>query len=300
MRISTSQIHTLGVLGMLNQQVKLSQTQQQLSTGRRFLTPAEDPSGATRELDLRQTLEVNKQYQRNADQARARLDVEEGVLASATDLVQRVRELAVRGNNASLGADERAAIAVEVRQINEQLLSYANTHDANGDYLFGGYRTNDVPFTAAGGGAYTYNGDQGQRQLQIGPGRQVEVGDSGQDVFMNITAAAGGMRDIFQTLDNYATALEANAATPDILSDLDSAMDNFGTIRAKVGARLNAIDAQVDANDAFMLNVEKTLSEVTDLDYAEAVSRYNQQLVALEAAQQSYARLQNLSLFNYL
>ena len=156
-------------------------------------------------------------------------------------------------------AEHVSIIAVEVRQINEQLLSYANTHDANGDYLFGGYRTNDVPFTAA-----------------------------------------GGMRDIFQTLDNYATALEANAATPDILSDLDSAMGNFGTIRAKVGARLNAIDAQVDANDAFMLNVEKTLSEVTDLDYAEAVSRYNQQLAALEAAQQSYARLQNLSLFNYL
>lgn len=71
-------------------------------------------------------------------------------------------------------------------------------------------------------------------------------------------------------------------------------------MRATVGARLNAVDAQKDVNDGFKLQVQETLSKLQDLDYAEAVSRLNLQLTGLQAAQQSFLKIQGLSLFNFL
>ena len=64
--------------------------------------------------------------------------------------------------------------------------------------------------------------------------------------------------------------------------------------------RLNRIDSLRESNDAFTLQLQETLSEVRDLDVTEAISRLNLQLVALQAAQQSYVRIQGLSLFNFL
>jgi flagellar hook-associated protein 3 FlgL len=77
-------------------------------------------------------------------------------------------------------------------------------------------------------------------------------------------------------------------------------MDNVLTVRAKVGARLNALDTQKEISEELILQSEKTLSGIQDLDYAEAISSLNLQLVGLQASQQAFTRIQNLSLFNYL
>lgn len=86
----------------------------------------------------------------------------------------------------------------------------------------------------------------------------------------------------------------------DVLTDLDSGLESLLKARTRVGARLNALDDQASQNETYTLDSEATLSEVRDLDYAEAISRFNQQTTALQAAQQAYARTQNLSLFNFL
>ena len=74
----------------------------------------------------------------------------------------------------------------------------------------------------------------------------------------------------------------------------------MGSFRAKSGARQSVIDGHRLLNDDIILQGNKTRSELQDLDFAEAVSRMNLQLVGLEASQQSFSRIQGLSLFNYL
>ena len=86
----------------------------------------------------------------------------------------------------------------------------------------------------------------------------------------------------------------------DVLIDLDSTLDSFLQARTSVGARLRALEDQELQNEKFILDTRETLSETQDLDYAEAISRFNLQEVALQAAQQSFTRVQNLSLFNFL
>ena len=300
MRISTSWIFQQGVNTMLDHQTELANTQQQLATGQRILNPSDDPSASTRVLELNQMIETTKQYQRNADFAETRLNLEETVLTGVGDILQRVRELAVGALNDTMTAADRNAVAVEVRGNLDALLQLANSKDATGEYLFSGNKIGTPAFSDNGAGNYSYDGDQGIRSLQIGPTRQVSVGDTGASVFMEVDNGAGGVASMFEALYDFAVDLEANAPSGTTLTRLDSAIEEVLETRASIGARLNSIDSQRSTNDAFDLMMRENRSSLEDLDYAEAISRFERQILALQASQQSFVKIQGLSLFNYL
>jgi flagellar hook-associated protein 3 FlgL len=306
MRISTSQMQDRGISAILERQAEISRTQLQLATGRRVLTPSDDALASTQALALKQVIATYGQYQENSAVAEARLVREEGALTQSINVLQRVRELAIQVNNDSLDSVSRTNLAAEVRGILDDMVSIANMVDVNGEYLFAGFNVDTPPVIAsevpAGSGLfdYTYTGDLGQRSVQIGDIRQVAVGDSGQDVFMDVPVSGGGTQNIFETLEQFALDLESDAPNTAIIEDTLRAIDHLGDFRTRVAARQNAIDNHRNLNDNIVLQSNKTLSEVQDLDFAEAVSRMNLQLVSLQASQQSFSRIQNLSLFNFL
>lgn len=301
MRISTSMFQQLAIQGILDRHGELSHTQQQLSSGKRILTTADDPSGTTQLMRLQQNAGINKQYQRNIDYSQSRLAFEEGVLTSVTDTLQRVRVLAVQGLNATQGAENRKAIATEIYQRLDELMGLANIQDGSGEYLFAGYNGQTKPFVDAGGGVFNYQGDQGQRQIQISPLRQIPSSDNGYDLFVNLpNSVTGGTQDMFKTVYDLAASLDANAPVGSSLQNIDAALDKIVQVRAGIGARINAVDAQRQIGEQYQVQVEGAMSQIGDLDYAEAVGRLNQQLVGMQAAQQSFQKVQNLSLFNYL
>lgn len=191
LRISTSQLFQMGIKSVLDQQATVSKLQQQIASGKRIQSPADDPAGAVRILDVRQAIDTTTQYQRNINLARERLAVEDSTLDGFEDMLQRVRELAIQGNNDTQNPQTRGAIATEIRQRLEDLLALANTTGANGEYIFSGFSTETQPFAVDGAGNYVYQGDQGQRFLQVSATRQVADRDTGADVFMNIQTGNG-------------------------------------------------------------------------------------------------------------
>ena len=301
-RISTYLFHQRATASMLDNQSRLSRTQLQLATGKRILTPSDDPAGATKALDLQRYLETNKQFLSNMGFARSRLETQETALASVTDLLDRANELAIQGNNATASATDRAAIAAEVDQLLEQMLALANTRDSNGEYLFGGLRREDAAFTrnvdpVSGTVTFDYDGDDQQRQIQVSEVRRIADADTGQDIFMNVAGAASA----FDILAKLAADLRTpGASLSDSIGNIQLAMQQVLDVRARGGARLNALDDLGNINEDLAVTLESQLSEIKDLDYAEAVSRMNRQLLAYQASQQSYARLSQLSLFNFL
>jgi len=300
MRLSTTQIYQQAVSSMQSKQAELSKTQLQLSTGKNNLSPSDDPTAAVRILDLNNVIETNTQYQRNADFANTRLYMEEATLTQVGDILQRTRELSVQANNDTLTAIDRQGIAYEVRENIEALVQLANTTDATGEYLFAGFKTNTIPFTDDGSGNFTYQGDQGQRNIQIGAKRQVATGDSGNDVFMKVDDGAGSTASMFSALYDFATDLDANAPSDTTLTRIDSALDSVLNTRTAIGARLNTVENQINTNENFSVLLQENRSSLEDLDYAEAVSRFERQLLALQASQQTFVKVQGLSLFNYL
>lgn len=300
MRISTSWFFQQGVKAMLSQQTKLAKTEMQLATGNRLLVPSDDPSASAKVIELDKLIETTQQYQRNTDTADTRLRLEETVLSDVGDLLQRVRELAVRANNDTMSADERRAIATEVREHLDGLLQLANSKDAGDEYLFAGYQTATQPFSHDGFGNFTYAGDQGERLLQIGPSRYVADSNPGDEVFMRVDDGAGSVASMFSAVYDFAVDLEANSPSTNTLGRLDSALDEMLTVRASIGARMNAVETQRNSNDTFVLTMQENRSALADLDYTEAVARFEQQMLALQASQQTFVQIQGLNLFNYL
>lgn len=306
MRISTTQMQDRAVTSMLQQQSDVSVTQQQLATGKRILNPSDDVLGSSQILALNKVIDTHQQYAENADAATGRVNHEEIALTHSIDVLQRVRELAVQSESPILTATARANLAAETRALTKEVMSAANEKDSNGEYIFSGFNVSTTPFTAtevpAGSGVYTYayTGDLGQRNVQIGETRFVPVGDPGQSVFMDVPETGGGTQNIFKTLEQFALDLESGTSSPNITNDLSLAMEHLSTFRTQTGGRQNAIDSHRVLNEDIIYQGQKTLSSIEDLDFAEAVSRLNLQMATLQAAQQSFAKIQNLSLFNYL
>jgi flagellar hook-associated protein 3 FlgL len=309
MRISTSWAQQTAVNSMLDQQSRLNQTQMQLSTGKKILTPSDDPAAAARIIDLNQSIKQTEQYQSNINAARQRLTLEDGVLQNATELLQRVNELGVQGLNATNSSSDRIAIAVEMEELNQQLVGLANTRNANGEYLFSGFKSATQPFSkdTINVGAYVYSGDAHSRPIQIDSNRQIADGDPGINVFGMPTGplpatvpASGSITNIFEAIDKFATDLRANAPDSASLDDISKSLEKILTVQSSVGTRLNALDNQEGHNTDFVLNMKTVLSATEDLDYAEAISRFNLQTVSLQAAQQAFTQVKKLSLFNYL
>ena len=198
MRVSTTLLATSSLAAMLDQQSKLSNTQKQVSTGKRLLAPADDPYGSARTLDLNKTIDTNTQYQSNAGQATSRLSLEDGTLDSAGTALQRIRELMVTANNDSQTPESRRFISDEAKQLMDQLVSLSNVRDSNGEYLFSGYQGKTKPFGYDATGNVQYYGDNGQRFLQVGTSSKVAVGDSGVDSFVAVKNGNGD----FQSLDD--------------------------------------------------------------------------------------------------
>lgn len=398
MRISTPAMHYRALTAMQSQQATLSKTQNQIATGKRVQTPADDPVASVGIMELERALKESEQFGRNADMAVNRLSLEEQAIADVGSLLLRVRELAVQGNNATIDAANRRVIATELRGRLQDLVNIANKRDANNEFLFSGFASLTQPF-AQSGASTSYFGDQGARQLAVGPNQRVADGHSGFDVFMNVaegngvfvtsasaantgsgvisggsvvnlpawapddytvrfTSAAGdyeivdsgaavvttgvyaansaitfngvsinmsGMpamndtftvarsrtEDIFTTMNELIATLEGPAETQaqraqfnsrmaGALTQIDATQDHLSTVRAQIGSRLSGLEATQASREDQKVELQRMASELRDIDYAEALTRMNQQLVGLQAAQASYSRISQLSLFNYL
>ncbi len=307
MRISSSWAHQTAVNSMLNQQASLQQIQQQLSSGKKLLTPSDDPMAAARIIDLNQNIKQNEQYQSNINTARDRLSQQESILQSATDVLQKINELGIQGLNDTNSPSDRASIAGEMEELNKQLLSIANTKSPSGEYLFSGFKSTTQPFSKNTGntGTYSYAGDINSRSIQIDTNRQITDGDPGSQVFGIPTGsatlpAAGSINNVFEAIDKFAADLRANVPNSASLDDVSKSLDKVVSVRSSVGIRLNALDKQDEMHTDSVLEMQTVLSATEDLDYAEAISRFSQQTVSLQAAQQTFTQLKKLSLFNYL
>ncbi len=417
MRISTTQIFQSGVSAMQRAQTNLNHTSLQMATGRRILTPSDDPSGAAQSLTLQSAITSTKQYQRNVDLAQPRLEQEESQLDAVTNYVQRARELIVAAGNDTYNASNRVTMANEIRSLRDGILAIANSQDANGEYLFAGTKSFDQPFTTNAQGAVSYVGADGVdavREVAVSATRSIRIGDTGRSVFMDVPEKSGKILEavvgpanqgslaakksevtdqdafalhakdtfriqfsddgsgnvvykvvdgtgatikdesgnliedksftdgdainfagrsvtltgtandgdtvtsrpaptvsIFDTLDAIATALETPAtddatrakfaeATSAALLNIDSGLGQVNEVRTSVGLRLQTLDTQTSLNDQRVVDLKTSLSDVSDLDYAEAISRYKLQEVVLQAAQQTYAQTSKLSLFDFL
>jgi flagellar hook-associated protein 3 FlgL len=195
MRISTKSIYENATTQLNMLQSGMARTQTQLATNKRMLTAADDPIASARALEVTQSQSLNTQYATNRNNANSSLSLVESALSDSSDLLMDVQTLVVQAANGTLSKNERAMIATEIEVRMHDLIGVANTADGTGGYLFSGYRGTTIPFVQTDTGA-TYQGDQGQRKLQVGSSRAIAISDSGSAIFENNRTGNGSYQTV--------------------------------------------------------------------------------------------------------
>ncbi|MBS0288367.1 MAG: flagellar hook-associated protein FlgL [Proteobacteria bacterium] len=186
MRVSTLDFFQKVISNFTSQRNIINDTQAQISSGKRILTPADDPIGAMNSLNYHFENSKIDQFLKNVDVAQSTLEYEDSILDSVTKVYQRLKELAIEAGNASLSPSDRKAIAAEMNERLLELKALANTRSAGGDYLFSGFNVYQEPVAVNAQGKYYYRGDDGQRSVMIGESNLVNISDPGKDLFFNL------------------------------------------------------------------------------------------------------------------
>jgi flagellar hook-associated protein 3 FlgL len=190
MRISSLQIFDIATRNMSDLGGSITKTQEQISSGKRVLTPADDPVASTKILQLNEELANVKQYATNINSARNSLSLTETSLNGVTDLIHRIQELAVSaGNTATLSKNEYTAFASEVDSRLQELMNLVNTKNANGDYIFAGFKSRQQPFTGDALSGFRYNGDEGQQKIKVANNTFIPSTDSGKNAFTDVVSS---------------------------------------------------------------------------------------------------------------
>lgn len=305
MRVSTNTIYNEGIKRISTIQSQQIKLQEQIATGKKFNSPAEDPIAAARALEMEYSIKVNKSYDDTRVTAKNNLNLLEGNLNSVTSLIQKAQSTLVGAGNASLSDLERGFKAQELQNTFDAMLGLANAQDASGKYIYSGFKTDTKPFTETATGA-TYNGGTDDLLLQVDSQRYMSVNATGDSVFQ-----PSGGTDAFAALKNIITLLNTpitnsteqtafNTGLTTAIGDMKSALNSVLNERAKIGAQLDELDELDVAGDAMDLQYKTSLSEIQDLDYADALSQVSKYEVIMEAAQKTFASTTQLSLFNFM
>lgn len=396
---------------MLDQQALALRIQQQVSSGKRVLSPSDDPIAAAQISLMKQRVQANEGLEQNRQSAEFTLKSEESIISSAVGIMQKLRTLQIQAGNPAMTEDNRKSMATEAQVLLNQLNDLANSKDENGNYLFAGSKTTIQPFTLDSNGNYVYNGDETDRYQDVSNGIRLAVNDNGSDLFMRIpggngqfsighSGAANTGTAVLDTgsvtdpgsyvADNYTLSFAKNSAnqlvvmvtgansgnvlpasgladdapvyqegmsvnfngmgvkvtgapnegdsftlqpkenmsifatvqamidnlkqpftTPadkasvqtennQVLSQLDASMAKLINAQSDLGARLQQLDMAKVINKNAIDEGTIVISQLEDVDMTSAIANLNQQILFLQAAQGSFAKIQSISALDYM
>ena len=306
MKISTSLYFDQSVQQMSTVQGDLAATQEQLSTGKKIVKPSDSPDQASMVTRFNTELARQTNYQSTLTQVETRLKSEETAMTSAGDVLSTIKTLALQAANGTLAPADRQAIGLQLGSLRDQLLSLANTQDSNGNYLFSGTRVGQPAFGKDASGKTVYQGDQGRMQVPVGDNRRMNLNMVGSDAFTSVVRddGKGGKTAVgfFQSLDDLVNSVKNNDPTnvQRGIAEVDNLSQGANLATAQIGSDLHVVDMQNSVLDSLVLNLKTVKSNVEDVDYTTAVTKMNKDQLALEAAQSSFAKISQMSLFKFL
>ena len=307
MQISTNYLFDRASAQMSQLQNDLAKSQAQISTQKQVLNPSDAPDQAASITRLKSVIGRNENYSKALDTIQARLDTESTTLSSASDVLIRIKELAIQANNGTQGSTSRAAIATEMVGLRDQLLSLANSTDTTGNYIFSGSKVK-TPAFAENSGVVTYQGDQTHMKVAVGDQRTIAINRPGSTAFVRVVRTEGGVSSgtgFFQAIDDLITGVKATDGSGSVamqrgLTEMDALHQGVVLAQAQSGTDMKVVEQQRAVLDDTKLSLKTTLSNVEDLDMATAITQMQKQILSLEAAQSSFAKVSQLTLFNYI
>ena len=306
MKISTTLYFDRANQQLGDVQGELAKTQEQLSTGKQIVKPSDSPDKASLVTRLESELSRQASYQNTLKAVNTRLQTEETALTNASDVMTRIKELAIQAASDNLSPADRQSLALEISSLKEQVLSLANTQDTNGNYLFSGSRVGMPAFGKDAKGQVVYQGDESRMKVAVGDNRRMNLNMPGTDAFVKVIRDDGKGNKVgvgfFKAIDDLANAVKNSdhIYMQRGIAEMDTLQQGVSNATAQIGTDMNVVDMQNNVLDEVTLRLKITKSDAEDLDYTSAITKMNKDQLALEAAQSSFAKISQLSLFKYM
>lgn len=295
LRVTQNMMHSQVLGNITNNLRRMSNNQDVLSTARKINQPSDDPVGITYALRYRSELSMNEQYQKNVDMAKSYLDHTDTIMGQIGDLIQRAKELTLKGVNGTNPQSAMDAIAKEIGQIYEQAVTLGNDR-MNGKYIFNGQFTDKQPYTSAT--AMTDQSDSQHINAQFGAGITLPINVTGDEVFGKPTEAD----NLFAVLKGLENAFSSGnrAQAGNLMDKLDTRFTTFLDMRAEVGARANRVDLVDNRLGDLTQNLTALDSKVEDADIAKTMVDLKQEENIYQASLSVGAKIVQPSLLDYL
>jgi flagellar hook-associated protein 3 FlgL len=307
MRISSAYAFENSLANLQRRQSQLSETQQQLTSGKRVLRASDDPAAAAtaeRALAAKSHVDANL---RALAASRNAMELTESALGDAGEMLQQARELMVAAGNGSYADSDREALAARLQGLRTDLLAVANRKDGTGRYLFGGQGSDSPPLRDAPGGV-VYDGTSGQLNAAAGEATPLAVDGRAAWLQAPDPANPGSTVSIFDALDSAVAELRTPGRTDAQvaqtvaagIANVDVAAGNLSSWRARAGEALNRADGIESRLGQAKVDAERERSGAEDLDMLEAISDFQNRQSGYDAALKTYSMVQRMSLFDYL
>lgn len=186
MRVTTNMTYQSSMRALQKASERLDKASEQMTTGDKFSTAGEDPTGMAQKLSLSSKITAFQQYSTNGSLLDSSLTLEGTILDSVTTNLQSAYTLTQKSVNGAMSAADKKSIASELEQLQTQLYDLMNSKNADGEYIFGGNQSQTQPFVKNDAGDYEFKGDTGQRMIQVAPSVQIAANDSGLSVFQQV------------------------------------------------------------------------------------------------------------------
>lgn len=280
-RISTLQFTQSGINTIHKQQSHLNSLIEQISSGKRNDL---DPIEKVQQLSYSVSISNKAQNIRNGDTVKSNLETQESALSAMTEKLMQLHETMIQAQNPAM--KDEPSLKETVLAIKKDILAVANTQDAQGNYIFSGYKSQTKPFPDLN----TYNGDQGVNSIRIGDNTKLNINITGEKVITyNVT-------DALDKIDNF---LNTNIDDPTMIESVQKALADVSIQRTITGTNITRIEESRNINEGLSIQYQDRLSQIQDADMLKLASELTATKTITEASLKSYSMIQNLSLFNY-
>ena len=316
MRISTSNFYNNSTTQLNDLQSSITDLSTQISTGKKGVTPQDDPEAAVQILNLSQVTSADSQFTKNRVALKNTLGEASSALNGMVDTLQSVNEQIISASNGTMSAQDRATVATSLQGQLDQLLSLSNSNDGAGHYLFSGFNVGSTPSsvsltqgtTTVNGNPvtynqYDYNGTSSTAQIQVDVGRSSSLGVTSGDIFGN-NSSTNFLSQLSKAIAVLSNPNQTNTDATNALNDLSSAYQTTFNNVLQAQSKVGITQDQLTTLDTLSTNKSngnaQVLSAIQDTDYNKALSDLARQQVELQAAQKSFQQISILSLFNYI
>ena len=302
MKVSTKLFNEQQIRQFSSLNKDIQKLQDKIASGKNIVVASDDPVGSVNLSGYKTVKQQLDQYLKNVNSAQTRLSLVDTNLQNLSTIMIRANELLIQASSDVLGRSDREAIAIEIDEMKDEVLSLANQQDANGSFIFAGYKTKTQPFQKNIENKIEYKGDAGTTSLSVSETMAVQTSVDGESLFQKIKGSSGVTVSMFTMLENIShsvrTAASAVHATKaDTHAEFEITNRDYGTWTFDITGHAGTANISVELTGDDPADIIKAINNA-NIGLTASQSTTNPKKIKLDSSQQGIIEIKNLEIPN--